>query len=251
MENIITRYKLTIEYDGTNYCGFQKQTAIEENSVEEILEEAVFKMTQSKIKIFVSGRTDAGVHALAQVLHFDLNKKFQPFQIADALNNHLLGEKISVLKCEIVDKNFHARFGAKMRHYLYKITNRRAPLALNKTRSWHVVKKLDIELMKEAAKFLIGEHDFSSFRDAKCQSQVPIRSIEKIEIMKIGEEIQIKISAKSFMHHMVRNIVGTLFWVGSQKISPNEMQKILLAKDRTKSGPNAPAHGLYFLGVDY
>lgn len=251
MENIITRYKLTIEYDGTDYCGFQKQTAIEENSVEEILEEAVFKMTQTKIKIFVSGRTDAGVHALAQVLHFDLNKKFQPFQIADALNNHLLGEKISVLKCEIVDENFHARFGAKMRHYLYKITNRRAPLALDKTRSWHVIKNLDIELMKEAAKFLIGEHDFSSFRDAKCQSQVTIRGIEKIEITKIGEEIQIKISAKSFMHHMVRNIVGTLFWVGSQKISPNEMQKILSSKDRTKSGPNAPAHGLYFLGADY
>lgn len=251
MEEIITRYKLTIEYDGTDYCGFQKQTAIEENSVEEILEEAVFKMTQTKIKIFVSGRTDAGVHAVAQVLHFDLNKKFQPFQIADALNNHLLGEKISVLKCEIVDENFHARFGAKMRHYLYKITNRRAPLALDKTRSWHVVKNLDIELMKEAAKFLIGEHDFSSFRDAKCQSQVPIRSIEKIEITKQGDEILIQISAKSFMHHMVRNIVGTLCWVGSQKISPNEMQKILSSKDRTKSGPNAPAHGLYFLGVDY
>ncbi len=251
MENIITRYKLTIEYDGTDYCGFQKQTAIEENSVEEILEEAVFKMTQTKIKIFVSGRTDAGVHALAQVLHFDLNKKFQPFQIADALNNHLLGEKISVLKCEIVDENFHARFGAKMRHYLYKITNRRAPLALDKTRSWHVVKNLDIELMKEAAKFLIGEHDFSSFRDSKCQSQVPIRGIEKIEITKQGDEILIQISAKSFMHHMVRNIVGTLFWVGSQKISPNEMQKILSSKDRTKSGPNAPAHGLYFLGADY
>ena len=244
-------YKLTIEYDGSNYCGFQKQFDASQKSIEEALEVAIYKLTQERPKIFGSGRTDAGVHALGQVIHFDLTKKFTPYKMQMGLNNYLREEKISVLSCEEVDENFHARFDAKMRHYRYCIINRAAPLTLEKNRAWHVRKKLDVEEMKKAAEFLIGKHDFSSFRDAECQAKSAIRTVEKIEIKKNNEEILIEISAKSFLHHMVRNIVGTLVLVGSKKISATEMNKILGARDRTKAGPNAPAYGLYFWKVDY
>ncbi|MBP7710319.1 MAG: tRNA pseudouridine(38-40) synthase TruA [Rickettsiales bacterium] len=246
-----TRYKLTIEYDGSSYCGFQKQFGISEKSVEEVLEEAVFKMSQEHPKIMVCGRTDAGVHALGQVVHFDLEKKFSEHQIILGLNSYLREENVVILNCELVDENFHARFNAKMRHYRYVIVNRRAPMVLQRNRAWHVAQKLDIEAMRQSAKFLIGEHDFSSFRDAECQGKSPVKTIERIEITQNGEEIFIEVSAKSFLHHMVRNIVGTLVWVGSGKIEALEMKKILEARNRTKSGPNAPAVGLYFLRVDY
>ncbi len=246
-----TRYKVTIEYDGSSYCGFQKQFGILEKSVEEILEESIFKLSQEHPKIIVCGRTDAGVHALAQVVHFDLKKKFSKHQIVLGLNSYLRDENIVVLNSEIVDETFHARFNTKMRHYLYIIVNRPASLVLQKNRAWHVAPKLDITAMKKAAEFLIGEHDFSSFRDAECQGKSPIKTIAKIEITQVGEEILIEVSAKSFLHHMVRNIVGTLVWVGLQKIEVLEMKNILDAKNRTKSGPNAPACGLYFLRADY
>lgn len=245
------RYKVTIEYDGSSYCGFQKQFGIVEKSVEEVLEEAVFKMSQERTKIVVCGRTDAGVHALGQVAHFDLGKKFSHRQIILGLNSYLRQENVTILNCELVDENFHARFKAKMRHYRYVIVNRCAPLVLQKNRAWHVAPNLDILAMQAAAKFLIGEHDFSSFRDAECQGKSPIKSLKKIEITQNNEEILIEVSAPSFLHHMVRNIVGTLVWVGSKKIESLEMKKILEAKDRTKSGPNAPAVGLYFLRADY
>lgn len=245
------RYKVTIEYDGSFYCGFQKQFGIAEKSVESALEEAIFKLAQEQVKIMVCGRTDAGVHALGQVIHFDLAKEFQPHQIILGLNSYLRQENIAVLNCEITDENFHARFNSKMRHYRYIIVNRTAPLVLQKNRAWHVAQNLDLFAMQEAAKFLIGEHDFSSFRDAECQGKTAIKTIEKIVITQNGEKIVIEISAKSFLHHMVRNIVGTLMWAGSKKISATEMKNILAAKDRTKSGPNAPACGLYFLRADY
>jgi len=245
------RYKLTIEYDGTNYCGFQKQFDAAEKSIEEVLATAVFKLSQQEVKILACGRTDAGVHGLGQVICFDLNKKFDPYKILMGLNNYLREESVVVLTCEEVDENFHPRFNAQMRHYHYRIINRQAPLTLLKTQAWHVTQKLDIAAMTEASKFLIGLHDFSSFRDAECQSKTAIRTVDKIEITKNGEEILISVSAKSFLHHMVRNIVGTLVLVGRKKIMPKEMKIILEARDRTKSGPNAPAHGLYFLRADY
>jgi tRNA pseudouridine38-40 synthase len=248
----LIRYKLTIEYDGKNYCGFQKQLEIVQKSVEEVLQKAIFELSQEQAKIFACGRTDAGVHALEHVVHFDLVKKFTPHQVVMALNNFLRSENVAVLSCEIVDENFHARFSSKMRHYRYVIVNRSAPLVLQKNQAWHVSKKLDVAAMKQAAEFLIGEHDFSSFRDSDCQAKSAIRTIEKIEIFTPKkEEILIEISAKSFLHHMVRNIVGTLALVGRQKINAKDLKEILLAKDRTKSGPNAPAHGLYFLKSDY
>ncbi len=247
----LQRYKLTIEYDGTNYCGFQKQLDVLQKSVEEILETAIFQLSQERVKIFASGRTDSGVHALGQVIHFDLNKNFDPRNIIMGVNSYLRKSQVAVLNCELVDENFHARFDAKMRHYRYVIVNRIAPLTLQKNRAWHVVKELDVQKMEQASKFLVGKHDFSSFRDAQCQAPSPVRSIKEIKITKNGEEIFVEISAKSFLHHMVRNIVGTLFWVGGGKISADDVGEILEAKDRVKSGPNAPACGLYFLSVDY
>lgn len=245
------RFKLEIEYCGTGYCGFQRQSDIEQKSVEEVLQKALFALCQEQVEIAVCGRTDAGVHALLQVIHFDLKKEFTPYQIIMGMNFHLREEEVKVLNAKIVDENFHARFDTKMRHYRYVIINRQAPLALQKNRAWHMGKKLDFAAMKEAATYFLGEHDFSSFRDAECQAKNAIRTIEKLDLQKNGEEIIVEVSAKSFLHHMVRNIVGTLVYVGLGKIAVSEISKIIAAKDRTKSGPNAPACGLYFVGVDY
>ncbi len=247
----MNRYKLTIEYDGTNYCGFQKQFDIPQKSIEEVLEKAIFSLSQENVKIIPAGRTDKGVHALGQIIHFDLNKKFENYQIVRGLNSYLTAENIAILNSETVDENFHARFNAKQRSYKYIIINRSAPLTLNKNRAWHIIKSLDIEAMREGASYLIGQHDFSSFRDAECQSSSPIKTINKIEINDNAEKIEIEISAKSFLHHMVRNIIGTLADVGKNKITPQEIKNILAAKNRTKSGANAPSCGLYFLKVEY
>lgn len=247
----IVRYKVSVEYDGTNYCGYQKQPDMPNKSVEEILENAVFELSQERVKITASGRTDAGVHAIGQVVHFDLSKHFEPLRIVKGLNNYLRTQNIAVLDCEIMDENFHARFSTTMRHYRYLIVNRPAPLILQKNRAMYVSATLDVEAMRAASKFLIGIHDFSSFRDSQCQALSVMKNVQKIEITKNADQILIEISATSFLHHMVRNIVGTLVWVGSGKISVEEVKNILEAKDRTKSGPNAPAFGLYFFGVDY
>jgi tRNA pseudouridine38-40 synthase len=245
------RYKLTIEYDGTAYCGFQKQKNLVTKSIEETVENAIFSLTGERVKITACGRTDAGVHALFQVIHFDLKKKFDNHKMFAGLNHYLREDDIAILNCEMVDEKFHARLSTIMRSYRYIIVNRRSNLTLDKNHAYHVVKKLDIEAMKEAAKFLIGRHDFSSFRDAECQGKSPIKTVKSITIEKDGEKIVIEIKAKSFLHHMVRNIVGTLVWAGNKKITPEEMKEILEAKDRSQSGPNAPSCGLYFLQPEY
>lgn len=247
------RYKLTIEYDGTRYCGFQRQSDQPNKSVEEVLTNAIRQFSQSDVKIFASGRTDSGVHALGQVVHFDLDssKEFSDFRIMMGINRYLTKEDIAVIACEKVASNFHSRFSATMRHYRYVIINRQPPLTIKRKQAWHVPQKLDIIAMQEAANFLIGEHDFSSFRDAKCSVASPIKNIQSINIIKRDQEIYIEISARSFLHHMVRNITGTLVWIGIGKLKASDMEKILAAKKRTQSGPNAPAHGLYFLKVDY
>lgn len=245
------RYKITIEYDGTNYVGWQKQPDQLDKSVEEILEKAILQMTNEQVKINGSGRTDAGVHAVAQVADFVLTKEFETFRVIAGLNNYLLQTNIAITNCEIVGDNFSSRFDAKMRHYRYVIVNRRASLALQKNRAWHVPLPLDTSAMQLAANYLIGEFDFSAFRDAECQSKSPIKTVTKIAVKRKGEEVIIEISAKSFLHHMVRNIVGTLMWVGSKKIAVDDVLMILESRDRKNSGPNAPACGLYFLSVDY
>lgn len=248
---MLQRYKLTIEYDGTNYSGSQRQSGVDLKTVEEVLEKAIFALAKEEVKIASSGRTDAGVHALGQVVSFDMEQKLPEDKIAGGINNFLRDEDISVLSCEVVDEKFHARFSAKKRHYQYVIINRYAPPILKRGRVWHVMRNLDVDAMKEATKCLVGEHDFSSFRDADCQSPSPIRILDKVEITQNGDEILVDFSGKSFLHHMVRNIVGTLSYVGLGKIKAEDMKVIRDAKDRTKSGPNAPAHGLYFVGVDY
>lgn len=244
-------YKITIEYDGTNYVGWQAQIDCVTKSIEEILLEAIFKMTQEKVKLNCAGRTDAGVHAIAQVADFVVSKEFESFRIMMGLNQHLLDSNVVITNCEIVDENFHSRFDVKMRFYRYLIINRKARLALQRDRAWHVPSDLNIDDMKKAAAHLLGCHDFSAFRDSQCQAKSAIRTIEKIDIFKNNDEIIIEVGAKSFLHHMVRNIVGTLTSVGLGKISSDDMRWILESKDRTKSGQNAPAHGLYFLGASY
>lgn len=246
-------YKLTVEYDGTNYCGFQKQYLKSHKSIEGQILQAIKLFTSYDVKITVSGRTDAGVHAIEQVISFKLLKKINEHQMIMGLNFYLQDDAIAVIKSEIVDKNFNARLDAKMRSYRYIILNRKAVPTLDKHRLWHLGgKKLNIENMKIASQYLIGEHDFSSFRDAECQGKSPIKTISSIEItLTDDKKIFIDISAKSFLHHMVRNIVGTLVWAGQEKISPEFIKNILLAKDRKISGPNAPACGLYFLKTIY
>lgn len=243
------RYKLIIEYDGTSYIGWQKQKI--GASVQEVVEKAISGISGESVELVASGRTDAGVHALAQVAHFDLVRAKSAFRMLVGLNHYLRGTNVAVIKCEQVNNDFHSRFSARLRHYQYRIISRTAPLTLNKNRAWHIPHLLDFPAMEKAARHLIGQHDFSSFRDAECQAQSPIKTIENIVLFKEGDSIKINISAKSFLHHMVRNIVGTLVFVGRGKLKVEDMKIILEAKDRKKSGPNAPAGGLYFLGVDY
>lgn len=266
------RYKLTLEYDGTGILGWQRQ--LDGPSAQENLETAIARFlgrtplsreeyaaykesrkTDSSYHTdtFVAGRTDAGVHALAQVVHFDLDNEIDSFRMLQGLNHHLRSNEIamSILKVEKVADDFHARFSAVGRGYIYKILNRRAFPALQKNRVWWVPAPLDVEKMQEAAKYLLGNHDFTSFRAAACQAKSPIRTLDKLDVIRSGEEIDFIVEARSFLHHQVRNMVGTLKMVGSGQLEPQEMLKILEAKDRRCSGPNAPACGLYLNKVVY
>ena len=243
------RYKLTIEYDGTGLVGWQRQ----ENglSVQQCLEEAFEKFLQEKVVTTAAGRTDAGVHALGQVVHVDIKKQYDLKKISGALNFHLKGKNITVVEVKKVSGKFNARHSAKKRTYLYRILNRRSPPALRKDNVWHVPVKLDVAKMKKAAKYLEGKHDFTSFRASVCQAKSPVKTIDKITVQKKGDEIHITVIAKSFLHHMVRNIVGTLQMVGNGKWQPHDVKKALEARDRNAAGPTAPAHGLYFVSVKY
>ena len=246
------RYKLTIEFDGTDYCGFQKQPLSKLHSIEGLLEKSVQNIFNEKVKIVASGRTDAGVHALSQTIHFDLIKTYEDHKIISGLNHYLQNYNIAILSCQKATPDFHARFSSIGRSYKYKIINRRPRLALDKFRAWHVPLPLDIKLMQEAATYLIGEHDFTSFRHSDCHALTPIKKIDKLEVIQINnEEIEIIISANAFLQHMVRNIVGTLTQVGLKKLTPMKVKEILEQKNRTTSGPNAPSQGLYFTSAKY
>lgn len=243
------RYKLTVEYDGTGLSGWQRQPNVP--SVQQHLEDAVEKLCGEKITSQVAGRTDAGVHAIAQISHVDLPKEYDPFVVQQALNYYLHDTRIVIEAVEAVDEEFHARFSAKSRHYLYRILNRRAPSALDRERVWHVPVVLDVDKMREAANLLIGTHDFSSFRDTHCQAKSPIKTLDKLDITPHGEEIHITCEAQSFLHHQVRIMTGTLAWVGRNKWQLSDVQKALDAKYRAAGGPTAPAHGLYLVRVGY
>ncbi|MBN8828165.1 MAG: tRNA pseudouridine(38-40) synthase TruA [Sphingobacteriia bacterium] len=243
------RYKVTIEYQGTNTAGWQKQKNAA--SIQEYIEKAIYNFSKENVLVYGAGRTDAGVHALGQVAHFDLIREFDPQIILRATNHFLKNLPVGIVNCKIVDENFHARFSAIRRTYKYKIVNRPAPLIINKNLAWHVSANLDINKMQEAANFLIGKHDFTSFRASECQAKNPIITIDLINIVQNEELIEITVSARSFLHHMVRNIVGTIKMAGEGKICPTQVKNILEARNRTQAGPTAPADGLFLYSVEY
>jgi tRNA pseudouridine38-40 synthase len=243
------RYKLTIEYDGTHFHGWQRQDGLP--TVQAEVEKAISALSGEEKTIHCSGRTDAGVHALGQVAHVDLARRFEPFELRNGLNHFLRDSGVVVCYVEIVSEDFHARFSSKKRRYHYRILNRPFPLALQKERAWHVVKPLDAVKMQEAANHLIGCHDFSTFRAAECQGMSPVKTLEKLDVNRDGEQINITAVSKSFLHHQVRNMVGTLKLVGEGKWQPGDVKQALEARDRRAGGPTAPAHGLYFVCVDY
>lgn len=245
------RYKLTIEYDGTSLLGWQRQ--LDGPSVQQYLEEILAKLNGFHLEIVSAGRTDAGVHALGQVAHIDLEREMEPWKIREAFNGNLQAAEVpvSVLDVEAVDDNFNARFSAKKRAYIYRILNRRAPSPLLRNRVWWVPRPLDIELMRQGAKYLLGHHDFSSFRAAACQAKSPVKTLDKLDISRQGEEVIFNVEARSFLHHQVRNFVGTLKLVGEGRLTPEDVKHILEAKDRSAAGPTAPASGLYLAKVEY
>jgi tRNA pseudouridine38-40 synthase len=245
----MTRFKLTLEYDGTAFVGWQRQD--NGPSVQQALEEAVHRFCGEAVDICAAGRTDAGVHALGQVVHFDLLREAPPETVRDALNFHLKPAKVAVLKAAVVGAEFHARFSAKARLYLYRIVNRRAPLAIDRGRAWLVGPPLDAAAMHEAAQLLVGHHDFTSFRASLCQAASPLKTLDVLEVTRAGEEIRVAARARSFLHHQVRNIVGTLKLVGEGKWSEDDVARALAARDRTAAGPTAPAEGLYLTEVWY
>jgi len=247
----MARYKLTIEYDGSPYAGWQRQAG--QPTVQESIERALFKICGIAAPLITAGRTDAGVHAHAQIAHFDVMKEWGGEVIRAALNAHLrqMGEAITILKVEKVGQGFHARFSAIRRHYCYLILNRRAPPALDAKRVWWQPRELDTDKMGEAAQILVGYHDFTTFRASACQAKSPLRTLSRFDVVREGEKIAIYATARSFLHHQVRSMVGSLVEVGSGRWQVADLGVALAARDRRHCGRVAPAQGLYLTGVDY
>jgi tRNA pseudouridine38-40 synthase len=245
----VPRYKLTIEYDGGPYRGWQYQADVP--SVQGALEEAILKLDGQRVTIQGAGRTDAGVHALAQVAHADLRGEHDGGTVRDALNFYLRPQPIAVLSAERVSDDFNARFSATRRHYLYRIVNRRPDLTLDLGRVWRVGRPLDIEAMREAATRLLGNHDFTTFRSTECQSKSPVKTLDQLDVEVEGWNVNVLVSARSFLHNQVRSMVGSLVHVGEGKWSADDLTRILQARDRTLCGQVAPPEGLYLVKVDY
>jgi tRNA pseudouridine38-40 synthase len=243
------RFKLTIEYDGTPFAGWQIQPG--SVTVQGVIEGALLKLTGEAAIVHSAGRTDAGVHALGQIAHVDLVRDWAPYVLRNALNAHVRPYPVSILKAEKADADFHARFSAIRRHYLYRIVSRRAPLAIVRDHAWWLPTKLDDKAMHEAAQLLLGRHDFTTFRAASCQAKSPIKTLDRFDVARDGEDIAIRAEARSFLHHQVRSMVGSLKLVGEGKWRPDELRAALDAKDRSRCGPVAPPHGLYLVKVDY
>ena len=245
----VPRYKLTLEYDGTPFVGWQRQT--NGLAVQEVVETALHAVCGEAITIRGAGRTDAGVHAEAQVAHADLDRDWRPDKLREAVNAHLRPHPVAVLRIDAVAGDFDARHSAVRRHYVYRLVNRRAPLALQAHRAWLIKRKLDAGAMHEAAQVLVGRHDFSTFRDSECQAESPIRTLERFEVMKDGDLVLMRVSARSFLHRQVRSMVGSLEHVGSGRWTTDDLRAALEARDRRRCGVVAPAAGLYLVGVDY
>jgi len=243
------RYKLIIEYDGTPFVGWQ----VQENgtSVQGALTAAIAAFAGEKAAVQGAGRTDAGVHALGQVAHVDLAKAWDADKVRDALNFHLRPHPIAILVAEQVADDFDARFSAVKRHYLYRIANRRADLALDRHRAWRVPRSLDAEAMHTAAQRLTGKHDFTTFRAAECQAKSPVKTLDRLDVARYADTIEVRASARSFLHHQVRSMVGSLVPVGDGKWSADDLAAALAARDRTACGQVAPPEGLYLVKVDY
>jgi len=245
----MARYKLSIEYDGTPFSGWQRQTG--QPSVQQSLEEAIESFSGEKVTTQAAGRTDAGVHARAQVAHFDLVRQWDAFRVGEALNFHLKPNPVAIVECRQVGEDFEARFSAKKRHYQYIILNRRARPTLEISRVWHVAVPLDADLMHEAAQCLAGKHDFTTFRAAECQSKSPVKTVDEIGVTRRGEHIFIRVNALSFLHHQVRSFAGSLKIVGEGKWLAGDLKKALEARNRSWCGAMAPAAGLYLTRVEY
>ncbi|MBI3439535.1 MAG: tRNA pseudouridine(38-40) synthase TruA [Proteobacteria bacterium] len=243
------RFKLTLEYDGGPFQGWQRLA--DAPSVQGALEDAVEKLSGGRSEVVGAGRTDSGVHARGQVAHVDIDKPFEAWKLAEALNAHLRPAPIAVLTVEEAAPDFHARFDATRRAYLYRIINRRAPLTLEHGHAWRIGTLLDAAAMHAAARRLIGQHDFTTFRDSHCQARSPIKTLDRCDVSREGDEIQVHCEARSFLHRQVRSMVGTLVEVGLGKVSIAEFGAVLDAADRTRCGPVAPPDGLYLIRVDY
>jgi tRNA pseudouridine38-40 synthase len=245
----MTRWRLTVEYDGGPFMGWQRQD--HGPSVQETLEQALFRMTGELATLHAAGRTDAGVHALAMSAHVDVVKHLTEHRLREGLNALVRPAPVSVTEVAAVPDDWHARFSCVGRRYLYRILNRRAPPALGQDKVWHVAVPLDVEAMAEGAEHLIGHHDFTTFRSVHCQSQSPMKTLDGLTVERIGEEIHIRAAARSFLHHQVRSMVGCLALVGRGRWGPEDMRTALEAKDRQALGLNAPPEGLYFVEAIY
>ena len=245
----MTRWKIIVEYDGRPFVGWQRQA--NGPSVQQAIEEAVFAFAGERVTVQGAGRTDSGVHALGQVAHFDLEKPAEPDTVRDAVNFHMKPQPIAILEAEPVGADFHARFSATGRGYLYRILNRRAPPTLDVGRVWPVGVALDAAAMHAAAQALVGRHDFSSFRAAECQAETPVKTLDSLTVRRAGAEVHIEAQARSFLHNQVRIVVGTLKLVGEGKWPVGQVAAALAARDRAAAGPTAPPDGLYLTGVRY
>ncbi|MGD9869304.1 MAG: tRNA pseudouridine(38-40) synthase TruA [Hyphomicrobiales bacterium] len=243
------RYRATIEYDGTPFVGWQ----VQDNgpSVQGRLAEAIQAFCGEAVIPSGAGRTDAGVHALGQVAHFDLAKDWPADTVRDAVNAHLRPHPVAVVECAPAPDGFDARFSAKARHYLYRIVDRRAPLALERDRAWQVPRSLDAAAMHEAARLLVGNHDFTTFRSVQCQAKSPVKTLDRLDVSRVAAEIHVAASARSFLHHQVRSIAGSLKLVGEGRWTAQDLKTALDARDRSGCGALAPPHGLYLVKVDY
>lgn len=245
----MTRFALTIEFDGTPFFGLQRQD--NGPSVQQSLEDAANRVTGEDVRLHSSGRTDTGVHALAMRSHMDIEKDIAPFRLMEALNAQVRPDPIAVTHCKIVPNDWHARFSCTGRSYVYRIANRRAPLTLERNRLWQVPQELDHEAMDRAAKALVGLHDFTTFRSVHCQSQSPVKTLDRLDVERKGEEVRIHAAARSFLHHQVRSMVGCLALVGMGRWREEQVGEALEAKNRQALGLNAPPHGLYFVEATY
>lgn len=243
------RFKLTIEYDGGPFVGWQVQSIGE--SVQGVIETAVLRLTGEHATVYAAGRTDAGVHALGQVAHIDLAKDWPTDTLRNALNAHVRPHPVSILAAERVCDEFHARFSASKRYYLYRILSRRAPLTLERGHAWWMPVGLDVEAMHDAAQVLIGKHDFTTFRATGCQAKSPVKTLDRLDVSRFGEAIEIRAEARSFLHHQVRSMVGSLKLVGEARWTSRDLRRALEARDRAACGLVAPPQGLYLVRVDY